>query len=253
MSADARSTNVPALFTAAVAAEPTRPLLTYYDDATGERTELSGATLANWVAKTANMLVDGYGLGPGDRAAILLPAHWQTAAVLLGAWSAGLAVEIIDPRFADLPSSAAVLARPVEVMFTTADPLHDKPDADDRFVLGLAPMALPLREVPAGYLDYVAEVRRYGDHFEPAPRTGDTVAMPDGTTYREYGGVAVELAKTLGLRPGDRVLVDAAERQEPLWWLLTPLAAGASIVLCANLDRAKLAARRQAERVTRDL
>ena len=49
--------------------DPTRPLLTWYDDATGERTELSGATLANWVAKTANLLVDGLGLGPGDRAA----------------------------------------------------------------------------------------------------------------------------------------------------------------------------------------
>ena len=51
------------LFAAAVAADPTRPLLTYYDDATGERTELSGTSLANWVAKTANLLVDRCGLG----------------------------------------------------------------------------------------------------------------------------------------------------------------------------------------------
>src|SRR5262245_66226190 len=50
------------------AADPTRPLLTWYDDTTGERTELSGATLGNWVAKTANLLVDGVGAGPGDRA-----------------------------------------------------------------------------------------------------------------------------------------------------------------------------------------
>src|SRR3954447_19312603 len=78
----------------AVAADPARPLLTWYDDATGDRTELSGATLANWVAKTANLLVDGCGLGPGDVAAVRLPAHWQTAAVLLGAWAAGLAVDV---------------------------------------------------------------------------------------------------------------------------------------------------------------
>jgi acyl-CoA synthetase (AMP-forming)/AMP-acid ligase II len=60
----------------------TRPLLTFYDDATGERTELSAAALGSWAAKTANLLLDGCGLRAGDRAAVLLPAHWQTAAVL---------------------------------------------------------------------------------------------------------------------------------------------------------------------------
>src|SRR5215813_9999146 len=85
-------TTVGAQLAAAVAADPTRPLMTWYDDGTGERTELSGATLANWVAKTANLLVDGVGLGSGDRAVVLLPPHWQTAAVLLGAWSAGIVV-----------------------------------------------------------------------------------------------------------------------------------------------------------------
>jgi len=126
--------NVAALFAAAVAADPGRPLLTYYDDATGERTELSGTTLDNWVAKTANLLVDGCGLGPGDRAAVLLPAHWQTAAVLLGAWAAGVEVVAADP----------------DVVFVAADRLDDAPKAADRFVLALAPMALPLRDVPAG-------------------------------------------------------------------------------------------------------
>src|SRR6266545_3289259 len=87
---------------AAVAVDPTRPLLTYYDDATGERTELSGATLDNWAAKTANLLVDGCGLTAGDRAAVLLPPHWQSAAVLLGCWSAGLVVEYAHRPPADV-------------------------------------------------------------------------------------------------------------------------------------------------------
>ncbi len=86
--------NISRIFAAAVAIDPARPLLTWYDDATGERTELSGATLANWVAKTANLMVDEVGAGPGGRAAVLLPPHWQTAAVLLGCWSAG--VEVTD-------------------------------------------------------------------------------------------------------------------------------------------------------------
>ena len=99
------------LLTIALRRDPAGPLLTYYDDATGERTELSATTLANWVAKTANLLRDDVGAAPGDRVAVLLPAHWQTAAVLLGAWAAG-AVVTTDPAgtvaaFAADPAAAA--------------------------------------------------------------------------------------------------------------------------------------------------
>ena len=38
--------------------DPARPLVTHYDDSTGERVELSATTLDNWVAKTANLLQD---------------------------------------------------------------------------------------------------------------------------------------------------------------------------------------------------
>src|SRR5690606_33707705 len=46
------------LLSSALAADPGRPLVTFYDDATGERVELSVATFAYWVAKTANLLQD---------------------------------------------------------------------------------------------------------------------------------------------------------------------------------------------------
>src|SRR5215469_7712525 len=70
-------------------ADPVGPRITYYDDATGERIELSAATLANWAAKTGNLLRDELGAGPASQIAILLPAHWQTAAVLFGVWWIG--------------------------------------------------------------------------------------------------------------------------------------------------------------------
>ncbi|GAA1816722.1 TIGR03089 family protein [Planosporangium flavigriseum] len=239
--------NVPAVFRAAIAADPTRPLLTFYDDATGERTELSGTTLENWVAKTANLLVDGCGLGPGDLAAVVLPPHWQTAAVLLGAWSAGLTVTYADPVLTEA-------TEPAEVSFVTADRLATAPEAGDRFVLGLAPMALPMREVPAGFVDYVAEVRGHGDHFRPYAPVRDTdPATADGTTQEEYCRAARGLAEARGIGPADRVLVDAAEAADPLTWLLAPLVAGASIVLCANLDPAARQRRLEIERVTRVL
>jgi uncharacterized protein (TIGR03089 family) len=69
-----------------------RPLLTYCDDATGERIDLTAMELGGWAARTAGLLRQGCHLEPGDRAAVLLPPHWQTAAVLLGAWSIGVAV-----------------------------------------------------------------------------------------------------------------------------------------------------------------
>ena len=77
---------------AAVRRSAAAPLLTCYDDATDERMELSAATLANWVAKTANLLQEEFDVGPGSSVAVALPVHWQTAAVLLGTWSCGAAV-----------------------------------------------------------------------------------------------------------------------------------------------------------------
>jgi uncharacterized protein (TIGR03089 family) len=68
------------------------PLLTSYDDLGGGRVELSAATLANWVAKTANLLQDEFDVTGGSTVAVALPVHWQTAAVLLGVWSCGATV-----------------------------------------------------------------------------------------------------------------------------------------------------------------
>ncbi|MEH1097699.1 TIGR03089 family protein [Micromonospora sp. CPCC 205561] len=225
--------NIARVFADAIATDPTRPLLTWYDDATGERTELSGATLANWVAKTANLLVDEVGAGPGDVAGVLLPPHWQTAAVLLGCWSAGLTV-------ADTPGD-------VDVLFVAATRLAEAEawSAGERYVLALDPFALPMRQVPPGFADYVSEVRAHGDHFSPYA-TGDP-----GET--ELLGRATARATELGVVPGDRVLIDTGTYPDPVDWLLAPLAAGATTVLCANTDPARLLSRAASERVTRPL
>lgn len=80
------------LLAAQLRRDPARPLVTHYDDATGERVELSATTLHNWIAKTANLLQDEFDIGPGSTVAVALPVHWQTAAVLLGIWSCGATV-----------------------------------------------------------------------------------------------------------------------------------------------------------------
>ena len=48
----------PALLARLLREDPGRPLVTYYDDATGERTELSVVTYSNWVSKNANLLLE---------------------------------------------------------------------------------------------------------------------------------------------------------------------------------------------------
>src|SRR5206468_12370426 len=82
------------LLAAARQADPASPFLTFYDDGTGERVELSLTTFDNWVAKTANLLQDGLGTEAGERVALLLPPHWLGAVWMLAAWSAGLVVDL---------------------------------------------------------------------------------------------------------------------------------------------------------------
>jgi uncharacterized protein (TIGR03089 family) len=227
------SPTVVAAFSTVTATDPTRPLITFYDDATGERTELSGASLGNWVAKTANLLVDGLGLGTGDVAAVALPAHWQTAAVLLGCWSAGLAVSLADGRGS--------------VGFGTGDsaPLLR---TDETYALSLAPMALPFRPgPPPGTQDYAVEVRGYGDHFRgPVVPPSQRALAPEGgasLSHAELMAAAMKLS-------APRVLIDGDLHPDPLTWLIAPLAAGATIVLCRNVDPARLAARLATEHAT---
>jgi hypothetical protein len=66
---------------------------------------------------------------------------------------------------------------------------------------------------------------------------------------------ATELAGRLGIGPDDRVLVDAQVAAEagPVAWLLAPLAAGASLVLCRYPFVERLPERAAAERVTASL
>ncbi|MEU4778732.1 TIGR03089 family protein [Micromonospora sp. NPDC023633] len=238
------------------AAEVDRPLLTYLDDATGARVDLTATELGGWAARAAGLLREGCGLGVGDRAAVLLPAHWQSAAVLLGAWSAGVAVSFRPRATAGLPPIEPGADEPYDAVFVSAerldDWLEDVPEARHRFVLGLG--ANPRAEAPEEYRDWLAEVARHSDALPAsAPLTSAHAASPDGTSYREWGSVALAVAERLDLRAGDRLLVDVAEHEQPVYWLLAPLAVGASVVLCANLDPARLDARIAAEQITRVL
>jgi uncharacterized protein (TIGR03089 family) len=246
------------LLALALRREPAAPLITYYDDATAERIELSALTLANWVAKTANLLQDEFDVGPGSTVALALPVHWQTAAVLLAAWSCGAAVA--DTAAEDYGRLAGV-----DVVLAAQDRLTALEDAVEDAVdvellgLSLHPLGMGMNGYAGPARDFALEVRTHGDRFVPyEPADAASAGLRSGGLELTLGGLgaaAVELADRLGLVDGDRILVDERTAAEagPVAWLLAPLAAGASLVLCRNAIDDVLPHRAASERVTATL
>ncbi|MGW0391891.1 TIGR03089 family protein [Streptomyces sp. NPDC003042] len=236
------------LLRSALAADPGRPLVTFYDDATGERVELSVATFANWVAKTANLLQGDLGAEPGDRLALLLPAHWQSAVWLLACASVGVVAEVGgDPAGADLVVSGPDT---LEAALRCSG---------ERVALALRPLGGRFPQPPAGFADYAVEVPGQGDRFAPfVPVDADGPGLVVGGEELSYAALverAREDAAKRGLGEGSRVLSGLGyETWEGLSaGLFAALAAGGSVVLCRHLDqlsRAALAQRVESERVT---
>ncbi len=236
----ARPTGPAGLLDAALGDDPSRPLLTFYDDATGERTELSVATFANWVAKTANLLRDDLDLQPGTRVEIDLPLHWQTAVWLHASWALGLVVVLPG-------ASGAGQAQPVDLAVITHD--RAESDAGEVVSLGLGPMGLarPGRAPSnAGALDYDREVHGHGDRFAPAGTAGeaDPALVAGATTYS--GRDLVAAAHAAAAHPaGGRLLVTGAldTPAAVVASVLVPLATPVTVVLCRHLDPGRLADR----------
>lgn len=226
----------------ALAADPSRPLVTFYDDATGERVELSVKTFDNWVAKTANLLADGLGAVPPARVVLALPGHWQTAVWLFACWSAGLTTVPVGDG--PIPGDADIVA---------AGPGRlDEAAATGAEVVGLSLHALgaPLADVPPGVTDYAVEVRAYGDRFAGPLDPAAPALELDGRTLT--GADLVAEAEALGTPPGERVLLtvgfDSAEGL--LKGLLGPLTADGSVIICQNIDENRLDRRISLEHVT---
>jgi uncharacterized protein (TIGR03089 family) len=185
--------------------------------------ELSGATTANWVAKSANLLVDA--LGAPGRVGLLLPLHWQTVALLLAAVTTGATVVL-----ADEPGALAGC----DVAFVRAEDAAAAMDAGVDDVLGLSghPLGAAATGLPAPVLDYAREVPTYADHYGGPRPVGARV---------EVAGRPIEPLP--GFARTDRVLT-TLEPADPRGAavLLGALRAGASLVLLRAGDASAAAA-----------
>ncbi|MEE2032467.1 TIGR03089 family protein [Rhodococcus chondri] len=225
-----------ALLDPILANDPAGPRITWYDDATGARIELSAVTLANWAAKTANLIRDEFGVLPGGRVSVLLPAHWQTAAVLLGAWWAGAEVTLGPDPDADLA-------------LVTPDRLDEVGDVAEVAALSLDAFGAPAKDLPPGVTDYATNVRMHGDQFHAA---GDGGAVLDGRSSAEVLTAARDSAQKAGITGTDRVL-SSGEWATPdalVDGLIAVFAAGASLVQVTNPDPEATERRVTSEKVT---
>jgi uncharacterized protein (TIGR03089 family) len=229
-----------ALFADRLRDEPSSPLVTFYDDATGERAELSAKSLGNWVAKTHFLLLDELGLSVGDRAFVAMGTHWLTAPILFGCWSAGLEVVSApqDARvaFGEADLLAGLALRGVDEVFAVS-------------MLSMARSSTP----PAGMQDFAAAVRPQPDAWATV-RSQAVPADPglDGMSRSDLAAAAVEAAATLGLDGGGRLLWTAATAGPQDWIasLLAPLTVAGSTVLVRNPDPGATDRRAASERVT---
>ena len=207
---------LPELFQMAVRRDPGRPFLTFYDDESGERIELSYATTANWVAKTSNLLVDELDLETGETIGIALPPHWLGIVWALSAWSC----------HASLTSGQADLA-------VTGPDLGTR-GKRETVASALLPLGGRFREpLPDGVRDYGAEVYNHGDVFVPPdpPAAGSAA-------YDEHSHADLITAAA----PIDRRVLSTADltRPEHVGTLVGLLEGGGSLVLCRNLDPDRL-------------
>ncbi len=221
---------LPDLLDRRLRAEPGQPLITFYDDASGERTELSVQTYANWVSKTANLFADELMLDPGSAIRVTLPPHWLSTVFLGAAWACGVRIAG-DDEPADLavvgphgledglasgaPTVLACSLLPFAVRFPAHDSGHDS------------------GPLPGGVLDYGLLWPGQADVFVPVEPTDLSTALP-----------AVEAVD-------ERLLTDLDPLGPRGARLLAGVLAGrGSLVLVAHPDEDRWPARYESERAT---
>lgn len=168
-----------------------QPLVTHYQPRSGERTELSVASFANWVDKTANLIDD---LGVDEDSLVVLPvldahpSHWMGLVWPFALWQRGLAANV-RPREHSSDADLAVIG-----------PDEPTPVALDTVACSLHPWGLALPGLPAGVLDFSSEALAQPDLHHAVPTDPDALAWSDAErqlTFEEVSqlsGVASRVA-----------------------------------------------------------
>lgn len=263
--------NLSALMTSRVSEAGHRPFLTFYDDATGERTELSYATFDNWVSKTANLLADELELDVGDRVATVAGNHWTTVVVAFACWKVGCVVVPVDADDPVVQARGLLEAAGAETAFVREDLLDDLDalrhgTAVRQLVAvgtGLGARLTTDVDLPGDVLPYAEEVLAFGDDYDDPtveldddallvlpPRGGE---MPAGVRLTQGNLLAAaEAVCAWGVGREERVLcASSAQTTDGMALVhLGAFTAGGSVVLTRASDPARVWRRASDERVT---
>ena len=209
--------------------DPARPRVTFYEDTPGptfgERIELSGKVVNNWISKAGNALQDEYDLEPGCVVRLALPPHWRALYWAFAVWAVGGTVDCVGAASPDL----LICDEP-----DLAASLHPSPN--DVVLVTLAALArVHPGPVPAGVMDEARDLATYGDQFSArsgAPRESVALITRGGPTA--YRSVVPQRDWPTGARVNvSGSLADVLESTLAAW------AVDGSVVLARNGDRAR--------------
>ena len=176
----------------ALLAQRQSPALLWYS-APGERVELSGRVFDNWVAKTANFLVDECEVELGSLLALPQRLHWRSLVLAAAGLRVGATLTWEQQAGADVRA--------------TFD-MSELEDAEEEYLLAVASEPLAPRfmgQLPSEVIDYAAEVRSHPDvYMGLAEPTSEGQAWA-GTSYGQLMNQLTERARALGAEHGPEV------------------------------------------------
>lgn len=210
------------------------PFVTYYNVDSGERVELSGTTMRNWIAKASSLLVDDLDAEPGTRLWLGLPTHWLRSVWILAAWTVGTPL-------VDVAGDIAVTGPDLD--------LGASPGARHRLASALLPFGVRFQDPPRDFLDLGEVLPGQPDIFVPfnPPTDADLAVDLDGRRQTR-----AELISSV--QPsGERLLLTPGSLSRDLDAIVSAARGGGSIVLvsgtaerAADTDLARLAQQERA-------
>ena len=168
------------------------PALIWYGP-DGERVELSGRVLDNWVAKTANLLAEELDAEPGAVVLLEMAPHWRSVVWALAGWQVGATVDVSSGGTGGAEGADVVVSSDPATL--GSGPAYQVAVAEGALALGWP------GELPDGVLDYAAEVRSYADVY-----LGAGSADLQATALKHDGG-EVTFAQLLQLEPAVRIIL----------------------------------------------
>lgn len=165
-------------FSRLLASSPRPALIWYGTD--GERVELSGKVTENWIAKSANLFVDELDATHGDSIRLAATQHWRSIVAALGALRAGCVVN-------------SETERPTFWLGFEIDERADQAEA--AVVMDRAALATRYGrgtdDWPDDAIDYCAEIRSFGDLFDPIDAVPGSHGIGTATTSDQATAVTL--------------------------------------------------------------